>query len=225
MKKRPLISVLIVALAISGSAVASPPASGAFVPGVAESEHEPDYKLGPFDKISVRVFGEDKLSADKIQIDASGLVSLPLIGAVVAGGRTAAELSNEIAEKLGDKYLQSPHVSVVIDEAVSQRVTVSGAVVESGVYTLRGRTTLNQAISMAKGPDMKLAKLTHVAIFRDVEGKSARAIFDLNAIREGKAPDPEIYGGDSIIVEGSNAKTFWHELIATLPALGVFAYF
>lgn len=184
-----------------------------------------DYLLGPFDKISVHVFGDDKLSVDKTQIDAGGQIVMPLIGPVTAGGKTASQLSIDIANKLGEKYLQSPQVSVQIDEAVSQRVTVSGAVVESGIYSLKGPTTLNQALALAKGPDMKVANLKHVAIFRQIDGKSARAVFDLEAIREGKAADPEVYGGDSIIVQGSGAKQFWREFIQALPAFSVFAYF
>jgi polysaccharide export outer membrane protein len=184
-----------------------------------------NYLLGPFDKVTVTVFGQKDLSVEKTQIDAGGSIVLPLIGVVSAGGKTASQLSEVVETKLGERYLVSPHVSVLIDEAVSQRVTVSGAVVEPGVFNLKGKTTLMQAVAMAKGPDNKLANLHHVAVFRDVDGKNARALFDLTAIEAGKTPDPELRGGDSIIVEGSSGKAFWRELVTALPAMGVFAYF
>jgi polysaccharide export outer membrane protein len=212
----------------SGVAFAAPPASDGFSPLTAPAlpqDTQAQYHLGPFDKITVKVYGQDKLGVEKVQIDASGEVVLPLIGAVTAGGLTAAQLSREIAARLGDKYLESPQVSVLIEDAVSQRITVTGAVIESGVFNLKGPTTLMQAVAMAKGPDNKTANTRHVAIFRQINGHNARAVFDLKAINAGQAQDPEVVGGDSIIVEGSDGKTFWHELVAALPGLAIFAYF
>jgi polysaccharide export outer membrane protein len=231
MERKFLIRVValgVVVAALSGLAFAAPPpgpggfnASGPAAPTTVQ----PDYLLGPFDKVSVTVFGQTDLSVKQTQIDAGGNVVLPLIGVVSAGGKTASQLSSQIEQMLGEKYLVSPHVSVLIDEAVSQRVTVTGAVVEPGVFNLKGRTSLMQAVAMAKGPDNKVANLRHVAVFREVEGRNARALFDLKAIEAGTNPDPEVFGGDSIIVESSEAKSFWREIIGALPALGVFAYF
>jgi polysaccharide export outer membrane protein len=229
MKNSLLGTVLVGSLVFSASAAqAAPPPEAGFSPLTAPTLHQDsqaDYRLGPLDKISVNVYGQEKLSVEKIQIDAGGQIVLPLIGVVNAGGLTAAQLSKDIAAKLGDKYLESPQVSVLIEDAVSQRVTVTGAVVESGVFSLKGPTTLMQAVAMAKGPDNKLANTRHVAIFRQINGRNARAVFDLKAIGAGQAQDPEVIGGDSIIVEGSSGKAFWHELVTALPGLAVFAYF
>ena len=183
-----------------------------------------DYRLGPLDKISVNVFGQEKLSVEKVQVDASGLVVLPLVGSVQVGGHTAQEVSSDVASRLGN-YLQSPHVSVLIEEADSQRVTVTGAVVESGVYSLKGPTSLLQAVSLAKGPDPKVANLKQVAVFRVIDGQRNAAIFDLDAIGKGKSNDPEILGGDIIVVPTSGSKNAWRELVAALPGFGVFALF
>lgn len=185
----------------------------------------PDYRLGPYDKISVKVFGEEKLSVEHVQIDAGGVIVLPLIGPVVAGGKTSTELSQDVEARLGERYLQSPHVSILIEEAVSQRIAVTGAVMESGVFALKGRTTLMQAIAMAKGPDIKYANLSEVAVFRQIDGRNAVGVFDLKAIRAGKAQDPDVYGGDSIVVSSSKSKTFWRELVGVLPGIGAFAFF
>jgi polysaccharide export outer membrane protein len=213
-----------------GSCWAAPPALPAAVFGPLSAPQSPhairsDYQLGPFDKISVVVYGQEKLSAMKIQIDAGGQVVLPLIGVVTAGGKTAGELSTEVAERLGDKYLEAPQVSVVIEDAVSQRITVTGAVTEAGVFSLKGPTTLLQAVAMAKGVDVKSANTKHVAIFRQIDGRNERAVFDLKAISLGQAQDPQVLSGDSVVVEGSEGKQFWHELVTALPAIGVFAYF
>jgi len=183
------------------------------------------YRLGPLDKVSIRVFGQKDLSIEKAQVDASGQIVMPLVGVLTVGGKTAQEASMEIAARLSERYLQSPSVSMTIDEAVSQRVTVTGAVAESGIYALKGRTSLLQALSMAKGPDQKYANLKQVVVFRMVDGRRSAALFDVAAIGVGKAEDPEIFGGDTIVVATSKSKTAWRELVSALPGIGAFAYF
>jgi polysaccharide export outer membrane protein len=233
MKPAVLAALAVLSLAAAAPVCAAPPAKTSLdvftsveapdrtIPGAAVAQN---YRLGPLDKISVNVFGQDKLSVEKVEVDASGLVVLPLIGTVQVGGRTAQEVSTEVASRLGD-YLQSPHVAVTIEEAVSQRVTVTGAVVESGIYSLKGPTSLLQAVSMAKGPDQKVADLKQVAVFRVIDGQRNAAIFDLDAIRKGKGNDPEILGGDIIVVPTSASKSAWRELVAAMPGFGIFALF
>lgn len=217
-------SVLAIALAATfsaGAALADPVAlTGAPVastPTAARAE----YRIGPLDKLNITVFQVKDLTLEKVQVDASGRILLPLIGLVTASGLTTTELSEEIAAKLEASYLQSPQVSVVVAEAASQKVTVDGAVVEAGVFELRGRTTLLQAVAMAKGP-ARNANLKRVAVFREVDGQRVAAVFDLRAIRKGTAPDPEIYGDDVIVVDSSAMKGAWREVVGALPAFGIF---
>src|SRR5262249_22758007 len=143
---------------------------------------------------------------------------------VKAGGKTASELSTEIAARLKENYLQSPSVSVLIDDSVSQRVTVEGAVTQSGIYPVQGKTTLMQALALAQGPDNKVADLKHVMVFRTIDSKRAGAMFNVDAIRKGAAQDPLIYGGDTVIVYDSKAKQAWLGFVSILPGLGVFGY-
>ncbi len=189
-----------------------------------QAETAPDYRVGPQDKLNITVFQVKDLTVEKIQVDGSGRIYLPLIGSVIAAGKTTQELSTEIADRLKGQ-LQSPQVSVSVAEAVSQKVTVDGSVVEPGVYTMSGPTTLLQAVAMAKGPDMKYANLNHVAIFRTINGQRAAAVFDLKAIRAGQAVDPVIMGNDVIVVEGSATKSVFREILTALPGLAVFSYF
>lgn len=133
------------------------------------------------------------------------------------------ELAQVLTEKLGT-YLQRPQVAVTVAQAASQKVTVDGAVTEAGVYEIRGRTSLMQAVAMAKGPN-RTANIRRVAIFRTVDGQRMAAVFDLQAIREGKSPDPTIQGDDIVVVEGSAIKGAWREVISSLPALAIFRPF
>ena len=197
---------------IQTASFASLPTPSAMPRGVAE-----DYRIGPQDKLNITVFQVADLSLEKVQVDASGRILMPLIGSITAGGRTTTEVSAEIASKLSAKYLQNPQVSVVVEEAVSQKVTVDGAVMEAGVFPLRGRTTLLQAVAMAKGPK-DTANLKRVAIFREINGQRMAAVFDVAAIRSGMAADPEIVGDDSTL------RSALRETVRALPALGAFAF-
>lgn len=180
-----------------------------------------EYRIGPLDILDINVFQVKDLTLEKVQVDATGQILLPLIGKITAGGKTTAELSAEIASKLQEKYLQAPQVSVLVVEAASQKVTVDGAVVEAGVFELKGRTTLLQAVAMAKGP-ARNANLHRVVVFRQIDGRRNAALFDLGAIRKGQADDPEIRGDDVIVVDSSALKGFWREAIGALPAMAVF---
>jgi polysaccharide export outer membrane protein len=182
-----------------------------------------DYRIGPLDRLDITVFHVKDLSLDKAQVDAAGRIAFPLIGSVIAGGRTAGELSTDIARRLGVDYLQAPEVSVVVAEAVRQKVSVEGAVNEAGVFDLKGRTGLMEAVAEARG-ESRTGNPHRVAIVRQVDGAPHAARFDLVAIRAGRARDPELMAGDVVVVDGSGFKIFWRSFVETLPGLFVFSY-
>jgi polysaccharide export outer membrane protein len=156
-----------------------------------------------------------------VQVDAAGQLSLPLVGAVPAAGMTAAQLSHELEQRFGAKYLRDPQVTATVATAVSQKVVVQGEVTEPGVYDLKGPTTLLEALSMAKG-ELRTAALNQVVVFRTVNGKRMGAVFDVQAIRDGKANDPQIVGDDMVVVGFSSAKRFWRDIISSAPLLNIF---
>jgi polysaccharide export outer membrane protein len=197
--------------------------AAATIAGAARAESAAEYRIGPLDSLDVNVFQVADLSLKKAPVDAYGQLHVPLIGAVTAGGRTAAELSADIAARLSEKYLQRPEVSVVVVEALSQKVTVEGAVNEAGVFPLKGRTGLLEAVAEAKG-ESRTGNPRRVAIVRSIHGAPHAALFDLAAIRAGRARDPEVEAGDTVVVDGSRAGMLWRNLVETLPALVVFSY-
>lgn len=193
------------------------------LPFAAAAPVSSQYRIGPLDQLNVTVFQVANLSVEKAQVDAAGQVQLPLVGSVHAAGMTTDQLAAFVKSKLV-AYLQHPEVAVTVVQAASQKVTVDGAVMESGVYELRGRTTLMQAVAMAKGPN-RTANIRRVAVFRTVEGQRMAAVFDLQSIREGRSPDPDLQGDDIVVVEGSALKGAWREIVGTLPALAIFRPF
>jgi polysaccharide export outer membrane protein len=182
-----------------------------------------DYVIGPLDKLGIHVFQVKDLSMDNAQVDASGQIELPLIGKVMAAGKTTGQLADEIAARLGERYLQSPQVSVTVEDSASQKVTVEGEVKQPGVFQMKGRTTLMQAIAMAGGPGDN-ADLHNVAVIRSVGGARKAAICDYALVRAGRAPDPLIMGDDVVVMNGSTAKTLWSTLMKNLPIFTLLAY-
>jgi polysaccharide export outer membrane protein len=188
------------------------------------SDHATDaYRIGPLDTLAVNVFQEADLSTAAVQVDASGRVLLPLIGQMDADGKTSTELASQIADKLRAKYLTDPQVSVIVSDSVSQHVTLNGAVTEPGVYAIKGRTTLLDALAMAKGTS-RVAALDQVAVFRIVNGKRVGGLFNVSKINRGEAPDPEILGEDTIVVGLSNVKAAWRDILTAAPLLTTFSY-
>ena len=183
-----------------------------------------EYRIGVGDKLSLRVFQVPDLSFDELTVDTSGNIQMPLIGAIRASGMTSGELSAAVAERLSAQYLRDPQVTVTVTEAASQKITVDGAVTKPGVYTMRGTTSLLQAVAMAEGPS-RVADLTKVAVFRTVDGQRSVALFDLAAIRQGRAEDPRVLGDDIIVVDTSRMSATMREIINALPALSIFRPF
>lgn len=188
---------------------------------VSTTAPQSEYQIGVGDELSVRVFQVEDLSFDELTVDTSGNLQMPLIGAVRAAGLTSGELSAEIAERLSARYLRDPQVTVTVTEAASQKITVDGAVTKPGVYEMRGTTSLLQAVAMAEGPS-RVADLTKVAVFRTIDGQRSVALFDLAAIRQGRAEDPRVLGDDIIVVDTSRMSAAMREIIGALPALSIF---
>jgi polysaccharide export outer membrane protein len=180
---------------------------------------QPDYRIGPLDMLEISVFQVADLNKT-VQVNSGGQIALPLIGMVVAGGKTVSELEAEIAAKLQASYLQSPQVSVFVKESTSQRVTVDGAVKEPGIVSLTGQMTLQQTIAVSGG--LEPGADPSILVFRNIEGKRMAAKFDLKAIRAGKAEDPVVYGGDVIVVDRSGIRAAMSDLKQSIP---IFSFF
>lgn len=177
-----------------------------------------DYHIAPDDIVKVDIYHEPALSLDEATVTAAGNLRMALIGDVPVAGLSASEAADVIAGRLGERYLVSPQVTVFVKKAVSRRITVDGEVREPGVFPIDGRVTLLQAVAMAKGPT-RLASLREVVVVRMIEGQRQAAMFDLGAIRAGKADDPEILPGDTVILGLSRAKSILAGTLLAVPAL------
>lgn len=194
------------------------------IPAPDFSAPEPLYRLAPGDIVSVSIFQEPDLSVEKATVDESGNLQLPLIGQVAAQGRSATELSQVIAARLAARYLRDPKVVVGVKERSEQMVAVEGQVTDPGVFPIERNYTLLSALARAKSPT-RVARLNEVVVFRTINGRRAGAVFDLRDIRAGRAPDPQILGGDTVVVGFSSIKGAFRDFLTMAPIFNVFLQF
>ncbi len=194
------------------------------IPARAATDIADDSTITAGDKLSIKVFGEPALTSDGYIVQNDGTLEVPLVGELTVEGRTPRQVTAELTSKLGSRFIRDPHVAVAILEKLPTTITVEGAVSQPGIFPAGPRTTLLQALALAKGPTA-VALLSDVIVFRTINGQQAGGRFDLNMIRRGQAPDPQILPGDKVEVISSKAKATFRDLLAALPALNTFILF
>ena len=176
------------------------------------------YYVGPFDKLTIDVFGIEELTDREYQVDASGRLAFPLVGVVDVNGKAPDEVGSELATRLRLANIRDPQVTVNLKEAVSRVITVEGEVKKPGLYPVVGRITLMGAVARAEGTD-EFAKLDDVVVFRTVGGQRYAALYNLDAIRHGAYPDPEIFASDVVMVGDSAGRRLFKDVMSVMPAM------
>lgn len=176
------------------------------------------YRVGPFDKLKIDVFGIKELSDRIIQVDAGGGASFPLVGSFQAAGKTPQEIAADLRERLSRNYVRDPQVIVNLEETVSQVVTVDGQVTKPGLYPVIGNMSLMQAVATAGGA-AEFAKLSDVVVFRNADGRRYAALYNLAMIRRGAYTDPQLYAGDVVVVGDNSARRIFRDILQATPLL------
>jgi polysaccharide export outer membrane protein len=118
-------------------------------PRAAQSSSE--YLVGPQDKLSITVVDEPTLTK-VVSVGADGTFDYPFIGLVKASGLKLRAIQQDIATRLGEKYLRNPQVSIEVESYRSQVVYVWGQVRAPGAVTLMGNISLTEALAKAGSP-------------------------------------------------------------------------
>jgi polysaccharide export outer membrane protein len=172
-----------------GSAVAT---GGEPVPTI------PDYRLVAGDKLRIEVYNDDKVS-QSLQVRPDGKITLPLVGDIVAAGRTSSQLRDAIATSLKE-YNTNPIVTVIVVETVPPLIYVMGEVNAAGPQPLKGEMTVLQALAAAGG-FKDFANTKNIRVLRQgPTGEQTTLSFNYkDAIRGGGKPIV-LQPGDTIIV-------------------------
>lgn len=122
--------------------------------------HAPtEYRVGARDVLEIEIYELEEPNKSKVvrtRVSQDGSIVVPLLGQLIAAGRTAQQLQTDITERLGADFLVDPTVSVLVAEHEARRVTVLGAVATPGTFHLQDNsTTLIDALALAGGPTEK----------------------------------------------------------------------
>jgi polysaccharide export outer membrane protein len=153
------------------------------------------YQIGVSDVVRVTVWKDPNLSTDAA-VRPDGNITLPLVGEVLAAGRTVADLQGDIGEHLS-AFAKDAVVTVAVVEVNSYRLTVAGNVERPGMFTSRYYVTVSEAIALAGGPN-RYASTGKVVVVRGTK----RIPIDYDAILSGKSPEQDIVvlAGDAVRV-------------------------
>ena len=143
------------------------------------------YTLDSGDKLRVVVFGQEGLSAS-YSVDTGGRITMPLIGAVPARGRTPSELQVAIAAKLKEGYVREPHVAVEIE--TYRPFFILGEVTLPGQYPYVANMTVETAVAIAGGYTPRAQKY-RIEISRQISGLTEKRVV---------SPNYPVHPGDTI---------------------------
>ncbi len=194
------------------------------IPEMAESRVQDSGIMVPGDLLAIIVMQEPGLSLEKVAVDDTGTIQMPLLGEVIAAGRTPGEFTRELTRQLGAKYLRDPQLTVNVIERAPRTITVEGEVERPGLFPVKPGITLLGALALAQSPS-ELARQDAIFVFRRIDGQRYGARFDLRELRTGLAPDPEILPGDTVVVGFSDSKSAFRDFLRATPLLNVFTLF
>lgn len=142
-----LIAVVVFVASCAASPGVQELASRQEVSGQPTSRQAEQYRLGSGDKIKLNVYNEEDLSGE-FDIAGNGILSLPLVGQVQAGGLTVSEFEQRLTKKL-KTYVRNPRVSV---QVLNYRpFYIRGEVKKGGEYPYSNGLVVADAVAKAGG--------------------------------------------------------------------------
>jgi polysaccharide biosynthesis/export protein len=157
----------------TGPAAAPVPVGYAVAP--APVAYDAAYRLDAGDKLRIVVYGQDGLT-NTYAIDAGGSITMPLIGAVPARGRTPAGLAAEIGRRLRNGYIREPSVAVEIESY--RPFFILGEVAAPGQYPYVPNMSVESAVAIAGGFSPR-ARRDNVTLTHTDGAGSMRAVVPL----------------------------------------------
>lgn len=150
-----------------------------------------NYKLGAGDVVTIRVFGEDELSRERVKLTDAGTLQYPVLGEIVIKDLTTGDLQRLITTGLKGRYLVNPRVAVFIEEY--RPYYINGMIASAGGYPFQPGLTVLKAIALAGGFKERASK-EKIFVIRANDLSQAQQKVTLNTL---------IFPGDIITVQDS----------------------
>lgn len=131
---------------------------------------EATYTLDSGDRLRVVVFGQNNLSGN-YTVDASGIITMPLIGGVEVKDKSTFDIQKDIEARLRNGYLREPNVSVEVE--TYRPFFILGEVQTAGQYPYVAGMTAENAVAIANGFTPRAVEKS-VIIARKINGREVR---------------------------------------------------
>jgi polysaccharide export outer membrane protein len=159
------------------------------------------YHINPGDVLVVYVWNEKDLSQE-VLVHPDGKISLPLAGQLKAGGLTAEEVQNNLAEALAKFMQDKPSVAVAIKQTAGNKIYVLGKVNRPGEYPITQPTDVMQALAIAGGLNSFAAENSINILHRNKDGSQKAIKFRYSDVKSGDELNTNILldSGDVVVV-------------------------
>jgi len=178
-----IIVLLSVLVNVGCSSTSAPPETDNINSITKQQSVTKEYRIGVDDVMRINVWGNDALSVE-VPVRPDGMISMPLIGDVRAGGRTPDEVSKEIRNRL-TAYIRNPNVTIMLTELRSHeflsRIRVTGAVRTPITLPYRQGMTVLDAVLEAGGIN-EFASANSTKVYRKVNNDTTVLEIELGGI-------------------------------------------
>jgi polysaccharide export outer membrane protein len=185
-------------LAVGGCGPSLPDYDYAKEPNPRRSE----FVIGISDDLMITVWKNQQLTT-AATVRPDGTITMPLVGDIVAAGKTPSQLRKEIQSRLAEYIkLEGSEITIAVTGVNSYRFTVSGEVGQPGIYTSKVYVTVAEAIALAGGFTRFADRDEIMLMRRDARGNIRKIPIVYSLIAAGEAPQMNlvVLSGDSIFV-------------------------
>ncbi|MDH5306594.1 MAG: polysaccharide export protein [Myxococcales bacterium] len=182
------------------------------------------YRAGAPDVLNVTILPEP-LIHEQVVVRPDGMITIQLLGDVMASGRTLNEIATDIEERIS-RFKRGARATVALAEAQSSAVTVLGEVRAPGTFSLVKETRIAEALGN-RGGTTSFARERKIRVVRTQGGTPTLLMVDLRAIQGGDmSTNIQVVGGDVIYVPPTAWARFGYAMNSLLfpfqPFLGIF---
>jgi polysaccharide export outer membrane protein len=166
---------------------------------VPQTTRSGSYALHAGDQLEIGVWKEPELQKTLV-VRPDGRFSFPLVGEIVAAGRSVPELQSEIENKL-KKYVTEPVVSITLANVGGNKIYVIGQVKNPGAFIMNPQVNVLQALSLAGGMT-PFAAVNNITVIRNQNGRQSTLPFRYEDVSRGRSLDQNIMleSGDVVVV-------------------------
>ena len=176
--------------------------------GMLSPAYASTYRFQPGDTVQISVWQEPKLDREVV-VAPDGRIAVPLVGRVMAGRRTAAQVEQSIKARLSKQYrgdlditvtfLTSPETAEA--NAIEPSIYIMGEVQKPGEIIVKKPTTLVQALALGGGLS-QFAADRRIKVRRKVGNEEVVFEFNYREFEDGNDPSGNIAlkDGDVVIV-------------------------